>query len=133
MTMKSLNQALDIDLSQYVIVNFKTVADVVDAVGGITVDVQQYEINQLNKYTRQTAKISAKRIIILSKRRAYRRWKACRRFPTVVSVKGTGDDIKRTEKNAYGRFSGFPKKVKTMPFSDVKKSLTWLYRRSRPI
>ena len=56
MTMKSLNQAMDIDLSNYIVVNFKTVADVVDAVGGITVDVQDYEIYQLNKYTRADRK-----------------------------------------------------------------------------
>ena len=47
LTMKTLNQMLDIDLQNYVVVNFKAVADLVDAVGGIEVDVDQKEINQL--------------------------------------------------------------------------------------
>lgn len=55
MMIQSLNQAMDMDISKFVVVNFKAVADLVDAVGGITVDVQEEEIQQLNKYTIQTA------------------------------------------------------------------------------
>ena len=40
MTIKSLNQAMDLNIQNYAVVNFKAVADLVDAVGGITVDVQ---------------------------------------------------------------------------------------------
>ena len=55
LTMKTLNQAMDLNISNYVVVNFKAVADLVDAVGGIEVDVQDYEISELNKYTIETA------------------------------------------------------------------------------
>ena len=44
MTMKSLNQALDLNITNYAIVNFKAVADLVDAMGGITVDIDAKEI-----------------------------------------------------------------------------------------
>ena len=50
MTMKSLNQALDIDLSQYVIVNFKTVADVVDAVAVRDQSIEQIYQTDGKKY-----------------------------------------------------------------------------------
>ena len=120
MTMKSLNQALDIDLSQYVIVNFKTVADVVDAVGGITVDVQQYEINQLNKYTRQTARNIGKKDYNLVKAPGVQTLEGVQAVSYGRIRKGTGDDIKRTERMRTVVSLVF-QKVKTMPFSDVKK------------
>ena len=120
MTMKSLNQALDIDLSQYVIINFKTVADVVDAVGGITVDVQQYEINQLNKYTRQTARNIGKKDYNLVKAPGVQTLEGVQAVSYGRIRKGTGDDIKRTERMRTVVSLVF-QKVKTMPFSDVKK------------
>lgn len=120
MTMKTLNQAMDIDLSQYVIVNFKTVADVVDAVGGITVDVQQYEINQLNKYTKQTAKNIGKKDYQLVKEPGVQTLEGVQAVSYGRIRKGTGDDIKRTERMRTVVSLVF-QKVKTMPFSDVKK------------
>ena len=44
MTMKTLNQALDLNISNYVVVNFKAVADLVDAVGGIEVTVEELSL-----------------------------------------------------------------------------------------
>lgn len=48
MMIKSLNQAMDLNIHQFVVVNFKMVADLVDSVGGITVNVEDYEIQLLN-------------------------------------------------------------------------------------
>lgn len=55
-TLYTLNKNLDLDIDEVVIINWKAVADTVDAVGGIEVDVQESEINEMNKYIPETAK-----------------------------------------------------------------------------
>ena len=42
-----LNKNLDLDIQDYVTVDFNVVADVVDAIGGVEIDVQQDEIQWL--------------------------------------------------------------------------------------
>ena len=50
MTVKTLNENFDLNIHDYAEVNFKAVADIVDALGGITVNVKEDEIDNLNKY-----------------------------------------------------------------------------------
>lgn len=97
-TMQSLNQAMDLDISNYVLFNFKMVANLVDEVGGITVDVKSYEIEQLNKYTVQTANnIGQKKYKLVTK-------PGKQKLTGVQAVsygrirKGVGDDYKRTSR-----------------------------------
>lgn len=45
-----LNENLDMDIEHYVTVNFKALIDVIDAVGGIDIDVTQEEIPYINGY-----------------------------------------------------------------------------------
>lgn len=54
-TCKSLNKALDLNISEFVVMDWKAVADTVDAIGGITVDVKDYEIYDLNHWGPETA------------------------------------------------------------------------------
>lgn len=120
MTMKSLNQAMDIDLSNYIVVNFKTVADVVDAVGGITVDVQDYEIYQLNKYTKQTANNIGRKDYNLVTSAGEQTLEGVQAVSYGRIRKGVGDDFKRTERMRIV-VSKVLEKVKTMSFSQVKE------------
>ncbi len=120
MTMKSLNQAMDIDLASYIVVNFKTVADVVDAVGGITVDVQDYEIYQLNKYTKQTANNIGRKDYSLVTSAGEQTLEGVQAVSYGRIRKGVGDDFKRTERMRIV-VSKVLEKVKTMSFSDVKE------------
>ncbi|NLD10879.1 LCP family protein [Aminicella lysinilytica] len=55
-TCAALNRSLDLNISEFVIFNWKAVADTVDALGGITVDVKQDEISDLNQYGKETAR-----------------------------------------------------------------------------
>lgn len=55
MTLQTLNQAFDMDATEYILFNFKAVADAVDAIGGITVDVKEREVSELNYITKDTA------------------------------------------------------------------------------
>ena len=52
----ALNKNLDLNIDEVVVINWKTVADVIDSVGGIEIDVQESEIEELNKYIPNTAK-----------------------------------------------------------------------------
>lgn len=119
MTMKSLNQALDLNIANYAIVNFKAVADLVNAMGGITVDVQQKEIQQLNKYTKQTAKNIGYEKYNLVKEAGVQTLDGCQAVSYGRIRKGVGDDFKRTERMRIVVSKVF-EKAKVMSFSELK-------------
>ena len=52
----TLNKNLDLNIDEVVVINWKTVADVIDSVGGIEIDVQESELDELNKYIHETSK-----------------------------------------------------------------------------
>lgn len=54
-TCAALNRSLDLNISEFIIFNWKAVSDTVNALGGITVDVKKDEISDLNKYGKETA------------------------------------------------------------------------------
>ncbi len=41
-----------IEIDNYVMVNFESFTEIIDAMGGVTVDVQQYEANEIVRYTK---------------------------------------------------------------------------------
>lgn len=47
---KALNRNMDLNIKDFVRVNWQTVADTVDAMGGIELPIKEYEIDELNKY-----------------------------------------------------------------------------------
>ncbi|MGN0720422.1 MAG: LCP family protein [Anaerovoracaceae bacterium] len=120
MTMKSLNQAMDLNITNYAIVNFKAVADMVDAIGGITVDVQQGEIYQLNKYTKATARNIGRKNYNLVKEPGVQTLEGVQAVSYGRIRKGVGDDFKRTERMRIVVSKVF-EKAKTMTFGDLKK------------
>lgn len=56
LTVAALNRNLDLNISKAVVINWKTVAEVIDALGGIEIKVKESEIDELNKYVGGTAK-----------------------------------------------------------------------------
>ena len=50
LSMSTINTNLDLDITEYVAVNFNVVVDVVDAVGGVTVDITKEEAYYINAY-----------------------------------------------------------------------------------
>lgn len=119
MTMKSLNQAMDLNITNYAIVNFKAVADLVDAIGGITVDVQQGEIYQLNKYTKATANNIGRKKYQLVTEPGVQTLEGVQAVSYGRIRKGVGDDFKRTERMRIVVSKVF-EKAKTMSFKDLK-------------
>lgn len=55
-TCRALNRNLDLNIREYAIFNWKAVADVVDAFGGVRVEVKSNEIYDLNKYGNETGR-----------------------------------------------------------------------------
>ena len=56
LALNTLNRNLDLDISEFVTVNFEIVADVVDLVGGIDINIDKSELSQMNKYIEDTSK-----------------------------------------------------------------------------
>lgn len=55
-----LNKNLDLDIKDYVTVDFAAVANTIDLLGGIEIDVKPEEISTLNKYVTETARVAGK-------------------------------------------------------------------------
>ncbi len=121
MSMKTVNQAMDLNIENYVLVNWKVVVDVIDAVGGIELDVQQNEIKEMNLCTYETAywtghkddyaTVSAPGVQTVSGVQAvgYGRMR-----------NGVGDDFKRTERMRIV-CDKLLEKMKTCSFSKLKE------------
>ena len=54
-TIRTLNKNMDMNIEEVALVNWKVVADTVDGLGGIEVDVLESEISEMNKYIPDTA------------------------------------------------------------------------------
>lgn len=53
-----LNRNLDLDIENYVSVNFIAMVKAIDAVGGLEIDVTEEEVPQINKYAKEVKKAS---------------------------------------------------------------------------
>lgn len=92
-----LNMNLDLKIDHYMSVDFLAVSEVVDLLGGIEIDVDEYEIQHLNNYTVETSKVTGKSTTKLKSTG----------LQTLDGVQATsycrirytkGDDFKRTER-----------------------------------
>lgn len=54
-TCAALNRGLDLNIDEYIMFNWKAVADAVDVLGGITINVKENEIGDLNHWGPETA------------------------------------------------------------------------------
>lgn len=55
-TVAALNRSMDLNIKEFVIFNWQAVADTVDALGGIEVDIKKNEIRDLNKWGPETGR-----------------------------------------------------------------------------
>lgn len=61
LAIKTLNTNLDLNIKEFVTVNFDSVAEAVDQLGGVTINVEsQEELKYLNSYIDETAKVTGK-------------------------------------------------------------------------
>ena len=55
-----LNTNLDLNLEKYVTVDFTIVTDIIDILGGIELEIDEYEIEFINDYIGETARVAGK-------------------------------------------------------------------------
>lgn len=58
-----LNKNLDLDITNFLTVNMNVLAEVVDDIGGVEIDVREDEINHLNNYQVEGSEITGKEIV----------------------------------------------------------------------
>lgn len=60
LAIKTLNTNLDLNIKEFVTVNFDSVSDAVDALGGIKMNITSAEVQYINGYIDETAKVTGK-------------------------------------------------------------------------
>lgn len=65
LAIKTINQNFGTDIRDYVTVDFFALEAIIDAIGGISLDIKPEEVEYVNKYMQETANIQKKEIIPL--------------------------------------------------------------------
>lgn len=97
-TIKSLNQAMDLDIDKFVVINWKTVVDMVNAAGGVTLDIEDYEIDEMNRCVEETANVVGDGKYTPITRAGKQTVDGYQAVGYGRMRYGVGDDIKRTER-----------------------------------
>ena len=58
LALTTINKNFDLDITEYVTVNFRAVIDTIDRLGGITLDIEKNELKTLNGYVRELNRIN---------------------------------------------------------------------------
>ena len=53
-TIRAINRNLDLNIKEFIRIDWKTVADTVDCLGGLELPITKGEINEMNKYIKDT-------------------------------------------------------------------------------
>lgn len=60
LAIKTLNENLDLNIKEFVTVNFDSVSDAVDLLGGVQLDITEEEVKYINGYINETSKVTGK-------------------------------------------------------------------------
>ena len=60
LALKTLNENLDLNITEFVTVNFDSVSDAVDALGGIKMNITDAEVKHINGYIDETSRVTGK-------------------------------------------------------------------------
>lgn len=67
LAISTINQNFDLNITDFVTVNFSALTNVIDKLGGITIDITSDELDYVNKYIKDVAKINGTERIYLTK------------------------------------------------------------------
>jgi len=67
LALATLNTNLDLNIKEFVTVNFDAVVDAVDLLGGVEINVESNEIGYLNGYQNETSRVTGKPIVKVTK------------------------------------------------------------------
>lgn len=119
LALKTLNENLDLNITEFVTVNFDSVSDAVDALGGIQMDITSAETKYINKYIDEVNKVTHKNSNHITKAGTY----------TLDGVQAVaysrirytaGGDYKRTER-IRDVITAMLKKLKTKNVSEINR------------
>lgn len=71
LALKTLNENLDLNITDFVTVNFDAVADAVDALGGIKMKITSAEVQYINGYIDETSQVTGKKSEHITKAGTY--------------------------------------------------------------
>lgn len=71
MAVAMLNASLDLDIKNYVSVDFRAVSEAVDLLGGVEITIEPEEVELLNSYTQTTAEVTGKKAHYISSAGTY--------------------------------------------------------------
>lgn len=60
MAINMLNMNLDLDIEDYVTVDFGAISDMIDQLGGVEITIEEEELEAFNKYVTETARVAGK-------------------------------------------------------------------------
>ena len=66
LALSTLNTNLDLNIKEFVTVNFEAVVEAVDLLGGIEIDVEANEIKYINSYQNETARVTGKQVVTVT-------------------------------------------------------------------
>lgn len=58
LALKTLNENLDLNITEFVTVNFDALADAINSIGGVDINIEEKEIQYLNNYLVETSKVT---------------------------------------------------------------------------
>lgn len=67
LAVKTLNQNFGLDIRDFVTINFWGLEEIIDGLGGITIDVKKNEVNEINKYVKELCNIDKKKYTPIKK------------------------------------------------------------------
>lgn len=67
LTIRTLNENFNLDIRDYVFIDFYGFEKLIDSLGGVEVDVKKYEISEINKYIKEVAAIRKTKAKLLKK------------------------------------------------------------------
>lgn len=60
LAIETINRNFDMNITDYITVNFSALTDVIDALGGVTINVTSEELNEVNRYAKDVARINGR-------------------------------------------------------------------------
>lgn len=119
LAINTINKNFDLNVTDFVTVNFSAVTNIVDLIGGITLDIKEDELKHVNNYTRDVAKINGTDYKYLKK--AGKQTVDGTQATAYCRVRYTaGGDFTRAERQRTVMNQIFKKAKKANPFTLVK-------------
>ncbi len=107
-----LNKNLDLDIEDYVTVDFKALVDTIDLLGGLEIEIKEEEVQYVNEYLQETADVAGTPANFISQAGEQRLDGA--QAVTYARIRSTeGGDYTRTERQRLVIQKMFEKGIKT--------------------